>query len=318
VDAAGPADETRWWAEDRLAERGVRVTGPWEEPRVRPWSTVQRVATNVGPVWCKSSAPGTAHEPALVAVLAGLSDLVLAPLGVEPDRGWLLLPEGGPTLRHVRPGAEAVAEWERILPAYADLQRASAARVDDLLALGVPDDRPMRLPGLFEALLDDPAVAGGLDEDVLPRLRGAASGLARRCEALASAGIAPTVEHGDLHDGNVLLAADGPVVFDWGDAAVAHPFDSLLVTLRSAAHRLGVQTGDPVLQRLRDAYLEPWTDGHDRQELRSLVDDALHVAPVARALSWRRALTAATPQALAEYGEAVPGWLTELLEPPVA
>lgn len=29
--------------------------------------------------------------------------------------------------------------------------------------------------------------------------------------------------HGDLHPGNVLLSADGPVVIDWFDAAIGHP-----------------------------------------------------------------------------------------------
>jgi hypothetical protein len=43
----------------------------------------------------------------------------------------------------------------------------------------------------------------------------------------------------------------------------------------------------------------------------------LHVAKVARALSWQRALLDADAQALTEWGDAVPGWLCETLEPDV-
>jgi len=38
-----------------------------------------------------------------------------------------------------------------------------------------------------------------------------------------------TVDHGDLHDGNV-FSSDGNVrIIDWGDSAVAHPFFTLSV-----------------------------------------------------------------------------------------
>ena len=121
------------------------------------------------------------------------------------------------------------------------------------------------------------------------------------------------MQHDDLHDGNVFAGADGYRFFDWGDASVAHPFGTLLVTLRSIAARRGLAADDdPALARLRDAYLEPWTDRYDR------ADPAWRrpawrsrVAPVSRSLSWRRALDTADPSR-AEYADAVPGWLQEL------
>ena len=47
---------------------------------------------------------------------------------------------------------------------------------------------------------------------------------------------------------------------------------SLLVPLRVAGQALGVPHGDPVLLRLRDAYLEPWSAYGSAAELRALVD----------------------------------------------
>ena len=79
------------------------------------------------------------------------------------------------------------------------------------------------------------------------------------------------------HDGNVLAGDGGYRVIDWGDSGVAHPFATLLVTLRSVgnAFELGDWTpfgpAAPELERLRDAYLEPWSDRLARAELVRLV-----------------------------------------------
>lgn len=123
-----------------------------------------------------------------------------------------------------------------------------------------------------------------------------------------------TVQHDDLHDGNVFVADDGYRFFDWGDASIAHPFGTLLVTLRSVAYAFELSPGDPALVRLRDTYLEAWTDRYDRATLREAADLAMTVATVSWSLSWRRAL-ATTDPARAEYAAAVPGWLAEVFAP---
>ena len=55
------------WARDRLSAHGHSIVGPVEQSHVRPWSTVLRIPTDRGPVWCKAAGPGTAHEVRLRA-----------------------------------------------------------------------------------------------------------------------------------------------------------------------------------------------------------------------------------------------------------
>ncbi|MEV4466830.1 phosphotransferase [Micromonospora echinofusca] len=308
------------WVGEHLARYGRRVVGP-VEPRVRPWSLVWRVPTDAEDVWFKANNPGTRHEAALLGALARLvPGRVLDPVAVDAGRGWSLLPDGGPTLRAALGGDRSVlTRWERVLPAYADLQRAVAPAAGELLALGVPDHRPEALPELFGALLDDEeslllGAEDGLSAEAYGRLRAHRSAFAEDCRRLADSGVAPTVQHDDLHDGNVFVAGDGYRFFDWGDASVAHPFGTLLVTLNSVADAFGLPEGDPALARLRDAYLEPWSDGHDQATLREAARLAVRVTRVSRALSWRRALQGADPTR-AEYAAAVPGWLQELFAP---
>ncbi len=125
-----------------------------------------------------------------------------------------------------------------------------------------------------------------------------------------------SLQHDDLHDGNVFVR-NGYRFFDWGDAYLGHPFALLLVALRVAADRFTLPHGDPALLRLRDAYLEPWSGFAPHAQLVREVELAIRVAKVARALSWQRALLDADADALAEWGDAVSGWLTEMLEPDV-
>jgi hypothetical protein len=61
-----------------------------------------------------------------------------------------------------------------------------------------------------------------------------------------------------------------------------------------------------------DAYLEPWGLRRDGPEL---VELAAWTGMAGRALAWRRALAAAGPADLTEYGDRIGGWAAELLEP---
>ncbi|MFD0591190.1 phosphotransferase [Catellatospora coxensis] len=211
--------------------------------------------------------------------------------------------------------ADDPAHWEDLLARHAELQRDLAPRAGEMIALGVPDMTAARLPGHFAALLDDPAVAGALPPEQLARLRAYEPAYRLLCERVAASALPVTVQHDDLHDANVLVG-DGYRFFDWGDASVAHPFAVLLIALRIAADRYDLKPGDPVLARLRDAYLEPWTGYGTRAELAAEIESAVQTAKVSRALSWQR-LDGADADALAKYGPAVPGWLEELLVPNV-
>ncbi|MGK5442558.1 phosphotransferase [Micromonospora sp. URMC 105] len=307
------------WVADQLGRQGRRVTGP-VQPRVRPWSLVWRVPTDTGDVWFKANNPGTRHEAALLAELARLTPgRVLDPIAVDAGRGWSLLPEGGPSLRDTLAAEPDLTRWERLLPGYAALQLAVAPHAQRLLSLGVPDHRPQELPQRFAVLLDDEealllGAEGGLDPELHDRLRAYRGEFEALCRRLADVGVPPSIQHDDLHDGNVFVAADGYRFFDWGDASVAHPFGTLLVTLRSVAYAGELAADDPALLRLRDAYLEAWTDRYDRAALREAAALAMRVTTVSRALSWQRALVTPDP-ARAEYAEAVPGWLGELFAP---
>ena len=71
---------------------------------------------------------------------------------------------------------------------------------------------------------------------------------------------------------------------------IGHPFATLAGTFTSIAQRTGRDPGDPAFERLRDAYIEAWTDVAPRTELGVAIDATQALAPIGKALAWERAL----------------------------
>ena len=272
---AGCRAEAVTWLDAALAARGAARTGEVEQPRVRPWATVLTAPTTAGRVWLKASGQGTAFEAGLYLVLREVAaGWVLDPIAVDPGRGWVLLPDGGPVLSRADGLADALVE-------YARLQRRLFPHVGGLLAAGVTDMRPAAMPGRFTE-----AVAAVRGELPAPFTDGTAAALVADWSAeLAASPIPPSLDHNDLHEENVLTAGPRPRFYDWGDSVVAHPF-------AAALHPLGVirdRLGDAAADDARDRYLREFADHGSSARLRAELDLACRLAVVARTLTWARA-----------------------------
>lgn len=263
-----PGDAERW------IRSHVVPVGPIEVAHERPWATVLRVPLADGAAWFKACAAVQSFEPRLTAELSRRwPDLVGVVLGHDERRGWLLLRDAGSPMSEIGNRPEL---WEAVLPRYAELQRGETSHVEDHLAQQVPDLRVSRLPEQFEDLLrhDLP-----LEPDEIARLRAFAPGLEKLCTELAARGVPETVQHDDLHIWNVYVDGDRLRLLDWGDASIAHPFESLVVTFRFLEELNGLAPDDPWLERLREAYLEPWGAGHEET-----FELAMRVGAFARAI----------------------------------
>jgi len=112
----------------------------------------------------------------------------------------------------------------------------------------------------------------------------------------------------------VLVRGDRYTFTDWSDSSVAHPFFTMLVMIRAAAHWLGLAEFGPEMTRLRDVYLEPWTRFATRRELLAAFDLAYRLGMANRALSWHYDMHLLAERHKEPYLDAVPGWLQDFLE----
>jgi hypothetical protein len=286
-DKAGWLDEATAWIDSR-----VKRSDDLEVLKTAPWSAVVRVPTAEGDVWFKENPPQTAFEPALTELLArSRGDAI--PEVVAWEGGRMLTRDAGRRLRAVHDAGATQPAWEELLRLYAELQIEFADEADVALELGTPNERVQTLAGTAAQL--------SADEDAVRRVAAAAARL--------SDTLAPTVVHMEAHDGNIFLRNGSPVLIDWAEAVVTHPFLGPLLPLRFATERLGYAPGSPEVRRLRDAYLEPFTSFAPLPELRASFSDAYLLAPICRAHEWHEILAPLRPSVTEAYGDPVRGWL---------
>ena len=287
--AMWPTDELVEWAELGPPSRVVRRT---------PWASVVVWDHSTSTVWGKAMCPGFAAECRILPLLAQRRpDKVLAPRRVDPDRGLLLLPDGGPTLD----SALDAATWTDVIVGYAGLQQDLVGWEQPLLAAGCIDLRPGSAVQLLARHMGNGTV------DHRPHL---VDWLGTVADELSNE-VPSTIQHDDLQPSNALL--DGRIL-DWGDASLAHPFASLLTALMPGNPR---RPGTPSERRaMRDAYLASWAThlgldiGNPTTStwLRRQVDLALLIAPIGRIDTWLRAPLGT----LQLYPDAIGRWIDHL------
>jgi hypothetical protein len=280
-------------AEEWIREH-VEPVGAIETTHDRPWAAVMRVPVAGAVIWFKACARVQAFEPRLTADLfSRWPDRVTEVLAVDEARGWLLLGDAGIAIGKRGNPPEA---WLEALPRYAELQKGETACAREHVGHGVPDLRMAALPAGYERLL---ASELPIASDEINRLRHFAPRFTKLCGVLADLGIQESVQHDDLHMGNLYMDGGKVRFVDWGDSSIAHPFFSLVVTFRFLEEFNHLSPDDPWFSRLRDAYLEPWGSG-----LQGTFDIAIQVGWFAHAIACTRQRAALPPEARPDFDRA--------------
>jgi hypothetical protein len=310
--------EVHEWTRETCRSLGIDIAGSIEQIHLQPWSSVFRVPTTRDVVYVKCCGPTQAHEPRLTALLhREFPGLVTEVLALHPTKPWMLVAEGGKKIRDAYSGKDFLRAWREVLPRYAQMQRAGTPHVGEILGFGTPDHRATPLvAGFADAVANEPALSGERADRITEDERRALVELRPRLNdalgALAALGIEDTLQHDDLHHGNVLVRDGRAVVFDWGDACVSHPFLTLAVTLRFAAAATKHAPSDAPIVALRDAYLEPWTDRASTLELRDAAELGRRIGEVSRTLTFH-AVARAYPGVIDTYPGGFAGSLRRVL-----
>jgi hypothetical protein len=288
--------------------------------RARPWAEIWRLDAASGRWWLKVNAAGTAYEARLLPVLAQTGSPLVPETVCHPTEPWCLVADAGRSAREALQDAEPdtrIGFWARVMAEYAELQRSAEPAA--LHSIGVPDLSASALLDRFDEIVtDEPWFTAEVAPELSPpdreRIRACRSRLAEAVARLADARPA-TIQHDDLHDANVFGEAGAVRIIDWGDASLAHPFGTLLITLDVLAHQLGCSRDDRRLSPVRDAYLQAWrTGGESAFELHRELDLAVRTGALARAAAWRRALGSPEAGQELDFADAVAHWMARLAQ----
>jgi hypothetical protein len=247
------------WVEESLAAAGIRRRGPVAHVRTWARSTLHVVDTDHGRFWAKEVPAVFAHEVALTGLLADVDPgSVPAVFAADVPAGRLITGHvDGPLLADVDDAPEA---WLATLARLAELQRVLAGDTGALAAAGVASAPVADLARSIDRLVGDDRLLrrgrpDGTTDDEASRLVARVEAVVAACEELAASGVPDGLDHGDLSARQVIVGEMGPVVLDWSDGSVTHPFLSAAAFLDDP--RLPSR-GVPAHAALADAYLAPW------------------------------------------------------------
>jgi hypothetical protein len=293
------------WIAAQLAARGTPLVGEVEQVTNWSLSCILRGHTAAGAVYFKAAAtlPLFVNEPVIMAELARrYPDHIPAPLSLDSQQRWMLLPDLGPPLGYEAP----LAARQELLRRLSALQRESTADADQLLELGCLDRRLERLSAQAATLAADAAALSGLTDAERAQFREALPRLQAMCAALAACGIPHTLVHGDLHLNNVADDAGRYLLFDWTDACVSHPFFDLISVFDDEDHARQAQ--------LREAYLSLWSDCAPLEQLREAWALAQPLSDLHQAISYQHILVGLEPSAQIELADSMPYYVRKVLQ----
>lgn len=275
-----------------------------------PWSLVLRVAMSDGrSIWVKRCGEGMSFEPELVRVVTSVGSPILVPTLWVAGR-WIATEHVDGRLE----GGDAMLDPLRRLQApFAELQRRLVPHLGEMRAAGTPTLGPADVDGLVERALDlvarDRHLAGRpLEAWEFRAFRRATPRLTEQLHVLEAAAPVTTLQHLDLHHGNVFDVGDRVRLFDWGDARLGSPLLHLVSTLSLTAFLTGRDGGDARLADIVGAYLAEWPEIRLEREAREVVHDP-RLAAFVRIDALAAAMHSGRDDQLAPFAD----WLADLI-----
>lgn len=309
AEATGPAPYARlpwmyagWlagttaWIDEQLARYGFTRNAPLEQLVSKSWSTVLRVPTTGDNLYFKASAPLFAFEPQLTDLLHGLLPQCFPEvLARDNERRYMLMLDGGTPISD---DEDDPKQLEEALRQYARTQIELSSHIEELQLAGCPDRRLRLLPRLYADALADTELLHideprGLPREQYEQLVAFAPQLQAMCDELASYNLPESLHHDDLHTSNILFNGQQYVFIDLAECCLTHPFCSMFIALRYARYVL--EYDEEKLNRLRRAYLEPWTRFAPVERLERALELAHRLGSLQRALFWHSFLAQFEP-----------------------
>ena len=255
---------------------------PWQASQIRSWSisSVWRVTSAGARLYFKASPRYFASEVAVTLDVAdrfpNISPSIIA---AQPENGWMLMRDLGDVTLGSTDSAEM---WRDTMKTIAMVQRGYTGKLSEMERMGIERRTTEAIVETLVKWTHDPAsvemgMFGEENEAALSRLGpsiGRIESMARKLEEL---GMPPTLEHGDLDATNVFIRNGSPVLMDWSDACVSHPFFTPLTPAQARRYPEFV-----------DTYLREWTDYAPLDDLRKGFGVAKPLAALESAFHYHR------------------------------
>ncbi len=255
---------------------------PWQASQIRSWSisSVWRVTSAGARLYFKASPRYFASEVAVTLDVADrfptISPSVVA---AHPGSGWMLMHDLGDVTLSAIDTAEI---WHDTMKTIAVVQHGYMGKFREMERMGIERRTTEAIVETLVSWTDDPAgveirMFGEENEAALGRLAPSVARIESIADKLRGLGIPPTLEHGDLDATNIFIRNGSPVLMDWSDACISHPFFTPLTPAQARRHPEFV-----------DTYLREWTSYAPLESLRRGFGFAKPLAALESAFHYHR------------------------------
>lgn len=255
---------------------------PWQASQIRSWSisSVWRVTSAGARLYFKASPRYFASEVAVTLDVAdrfpSISPSIVA---AHPESGWMLMHDlGDVTLSAI----DTAKMWHDTMKTIATVQHGYMGKFREMERMGIERRTTEAIVETLVNWTDDPAAVeirmfGEENEAALGRLAPSVARIESIATKLRGLGIPPTLEHGDLDATNIFIRNGSPVLMDWSDACISHPFFTPLTPAQARRHPEFV-----------DTYLREWTNYAPLENLRRGFGFAKPLAALESAFHYHR------------------------------
>ncbi len=268
---------------------------PWRMTQIRSWSisSVWRLMSGDKRLYFKASPRYFGSEVAVTKeVAARFPDASPRLVAAQSESGWMIMEDlGDLTLAK----ADRLELWRDTMKTIAMVQRGYTDFNETLEQVGIERRTTQEI---FETLASwaqassRPALQLYESENdaALRRLEPSLERIEYMACQLEELGLPQTLEHGDLDSTNVFIRDGVPVLMDWSDASISHPFFTPLTPAQARRH-----------PEIVDTYLHEWTDYAPLETLRIGFTMAKPLAALESAFHYHRNIVPYLPYPYPDY-----------------
>lgn len=279
---------TEWTNKSLLANR-YQLLGSLEEVQMTAWSSVRRILTTKGYVYLKKTPNLLSLEPVIIQMLHNKFHVnVPIVIDINSDLNCFLMSDAGKPFYFFKDNELRLRLIREAISKYKHIQNQSISLVNTFIDMGVPDWRLEHLPKLYNQLImqEKLLIEDGMSIDDIKILSNLSAKCEALCEQLSKSLIPETLDHCDMHGGNVLIdeKTNAIIIIDWGETVITHPFLSLTVFLRGLVRYYSFNESE-----LWDSCFEN-ENKIERKDLEKIVLLAKRLEPIYSALTFHRLL----------------------------
>ncbi len=268
---------------------------PWRMAQIRSWSisSVFRLTSGSARLYFKASPRYFRSEVAVTQDVAERFPEVSPVLAAaEPQHGWMLMEDLGElTLGK----ADSPLLWRETMKTIARVQQGYIDRADSIEQMGIEKRTIGDIVETLTEWVENPARANlrifqEENAAALKRLQPSLDKVAEIARGLERLGLPQTLEHGDLDSTNVFIRDGSPVLMDWSDACISHPFFTPLTPAQARRNPDIVAT-----------YLREWSGYAPFENLRAGFEISKPLAALESAFHYQRNIVPYLPHPYPDY-----------------